>query len=187
MTDRIDDAQALWQEQPRGEATMSLEEIRERARRMERRVARRNLREYVAAVVVVPTFGYALWVVPSGIARIGAALIIAATLFVVRELHVRGAAAALPAGLALQGALDFHRTQLTRQRDLLREVWSWYILPFVPGMLLMLIGFGVAHPERIRFIVAYAVALAGLMIGLHLLNRRAATGIQRRLDELPRL
>jgi hypothetical protein len=87
----------------------------------------------------------------------------------------------------LQGALDFHRTQLTRQRDLLREVWSWYILPFVPGMLLMLIGFGVAHPERIRFIVAYAVALAGLMIGLHLLNRRAATGIQRRLDELPRL
>jgi hypothetical protein len=51
MTDQSHerDLQALWQSQSRGEATISLDEIRSRARRLERIVARRNLREYVAA------------------------------------------------------------------------------------------------------------------------------------------
>ena len=54
MTDSPQDpAQTLWQSQSRGVPAMSLEQVREKARQLERRVARRNLREYIAAVVVV--------------------------------------------------------------------------------------------------------------------------------------
>ncbi len=153
---------------------ISLDEIRESARYMERRIARRNLREYAAAAFVVASFGLAVWVVPSGVVRIGAALIIAATIFVVREIHLRGTATALPADLGSKSALVFHRAQLERQRDLLRSVWAWALLPFVPGMLLMLTGTVLAHPEWIWRVVVYAIMFTGLLIGLHVLNRRAA-------------
>src|SRR6185295_13842227 len=66
--------QALWQSQPRGEHAMSVEEVREGARRLERRVARRNRREYIAAVVVVIGYGWILWRIPFATARIGAGL-----------------------------------------------------------------------------------------------------------------
>jgi hypothetical protein len=179
-----DDAQALWQSQPRGDAVISLEEIRERARRMERRVARRNLREYAAAPFVLAAYGLTLWAGRSGVVRIGAGLVMAATIFVLYQIRLRGTAASLPADLALRSALEFHRSQLVRQRDLLRSVWSWALLPFVPGMLLMLIGASLARPEWMRLIIAYAISFASLMIGLHILNRRAAARIQHLLDRL---
>jgi hypothetical protein len=81
MTDSPQDpAQALWQSQSPSAPPMSLEQVREEARGLERRIARRNLREYVAAVGVVFAFGWALWSGPSAAARIGAGLIIAAAL-----------------------------------------------------------------------------------------------------------
>jgi hypothetical protein len=52
----------------------------EKAGRLERRVARRNLREYMAAVVVVFACGWTLWSGPSASARISAGLIIAGDL-----------------------------------------------------------------------------------------------------------
>src|SRR5713226_3212172 len=66
MTDSPPDGtlQALWQSQPSSERAMSIEEVREQARRLERRVARRNRREYIAAVVVVFGYGWILWRVP---------------------------------------------------------------------------------------------------------------------------
>jgi hypothetical protein len=179
------DAQALWQSQPRGEPVISLEEIRARARRMERRVARRNVREYVALPIVVAAFGSVIWVGPTSSMRVGAGLIIAAAVFVVYRIHRRGTATSLPADLASNSALHFHRAQLEGQRDLLRSVWSWALLPFVPGILLMLIGASIARPEWMRLIVAYGISFAGLMIGLHVLNRGAAARIQHLLDRLP--
>ena len=42
--------------------------------------------------------------------------------------------------------LEFHRSELVRQRDLLRSVWWWYLLPFVPGMLLIPVGSSLDDP-----------------------------------------
>src|SRR6058998_1611847 len=81
-------------------AHVELEEIRERARRPERRVARRNQREYIAAVVVVFGYGLILWRVPFATARIGAGLIIAATIFICYRLHVHGSAESLRTDVA---------------------------------------------------------------------------------------
>ena len=185
MTDQSHDGdlQALWQSQSRGEAVISLDEIRSRARRLERIVARRNLREYVAAAIVIPVFGLTMWVGP-GTIRIGAGLIIAATVFFVYHLHARGAAKSPPADLALRASLDFHRVQLERQRDLLRSVWSWALLPFVPGFLVLQIGLALALPARTARFIVIGVVFLVLLVGLHALNRRAAARIQQRLDRL---
>jgi hypothetical protein len=186
MTDHSHDVdlQALWQSQSGGEVTISLDEIRSRSRRLERIVARRNLREYVAAVIVTPLFGWTMWVGPSGTIRIGAALNIAAILFVVLQLYVRGSVMSLPADLALSSSLEFYRKQLERQRDLLRSVWSWALLPFVPGFLVLQIGLALALPARTARFIGISVVFLVLLVGLHALNRHVAARIQQRLDRL---
>src|SRR5450432_437693 len=116
----------LWQSQKVEHVQMSLEEIRRRAEKFQRRIRNRNLREYSGAIVVLGAFGYYLWKFPE--LRLGSALIIAATFYVVYQLHARGAAKAVPAPLGLGTSLDFHRRELERQRDLIRDVWKWYLL-----------------------------------------------------------
>jgi hypothetical protein len=74
--------------------------------------------------------------------------------------------------------------QLERQRDLLRSVWSWYLLPFVPALLVLQIGLALAHPEKMSRIVTFGVLLVAFMAGVYELNRRAAAGVQRRIDHL---
>ena len=176
--------QALWQSQPPREHAMSIEDVREHARRLERRVARRNRREYVAAVVVVIGYGLILWRIPIATARIGAGLIIAATIFVCYRIHVHGSAASFRTDWRMKSSLDFLRVQLERQRDLLHSVWRWYILPFAPGFLVLLIGQALAQPASVPFVVAYGALASCLGVGLHALNRRAAARIQRALDRL---
>jgi hypothetical protein len=176
--------QALWQSQPPTERAMSIEEVQEKARRLERRIARRNRLEYIAAVVVMFGYGWILWRVPFATARIGAGLIIAATIFTCYRLHVHGSTASLRTDLGVKTSLEFYRVQLERQRDLLHSVWRWCLLPFIPGFLVLLIGQALAQPARVAFVVAYGVLALCLGVGLHALNRRAAARIQRALDRL---
>ena len=84
------------------------------------------------------------------------------------------------------GDVAFHGLLVTpeRQRDLLRSVWSWYLLPFVPGLLFLHVGFMQAQSaSTARFIVLGGVAAAA-MAGIHFLNRYAASRIQERIDRL---
>src|SRR5207244_12916710 len=110
------------------EPARSMEHVQEGARRLERRVARRNRREYIAAVVVVVGYGLILWRAPFATARIGAGLIIAATIFICYRLHMYGSADSLRTDVGMKSSLDFYRAQLERQRDLLHSVWRWALL-----------------------------------------------------------
>ena len=75
-----DDPAALWQTQGE-EAPMSLEDVRLKAQKFEKRITRRNLREYVAAPITVAVFGIAIWKAPApeaNVLRAGCGLLIAA-------------------------------------------------------------------------------------------------------------
>ncbi|MEQ1812619.1 MAG: hypothetical protein ABL889_22020, partial [Terricaulis sp.] len=103
--------------------------------------------------------------IPEPIIRVGAGLIIAGALYVCWKLHELGRAATrgeLDAGA--QSWAAFHRAELTRQRDALRTVWSWYLAPFVPGMLVFLAGVSFAPDNPAPFPVRLGVFLAGLGI-----------------------
>ena len=178
------DLQALWQSQSPDRSAITLNEIRQMAQRLEHRVAWRNGREYIVAAIVVAVFGWQMFKFPSALLRIGAGLIIAAVIAVVYMLHLWGTAQTLPSDLALTSALEFHRAQLEKQRDLLRSVWWWYLLPFVPGVVVMVIGRALAQPERMAQIIAWSVGMIVIMVGGYVLNQRAAARIQRRIDGL---
>jgi hypothetical protein len=181
------DLQALWQSQRPGKdvgSAIALNLIHELAEGFERRITRRNVREYVAAAVVVAVFGWQMFTPSPLLLRIGAGMSIAAAIAVAYMIHRWGTARTLPSNLALTSALDFHRVELERQRDLLRSVWLWYLLPFAPGILVLEVGQALARPERTSRIIALSVAMFLLAVGIYAWNLRAAARIQRRIDRL---
>lgn len=184
----------VWKNQPVERVEISLEEIRRKAQKLEKRVLWRNLREYAASAIVIASFGYYIWKFPAPMIRFGCVLVIAGTLFVVYALHKRGAARTAPAELAFRTCVDFHRKELERQRDLLHSVWWWYLLPFVPGLTVFLLGLfrwtmeqpnAPAHTGVI--VVTFALTAVGcaiLFVGVGKLNGWAARKLQREIDAL---
>jgi hypothetical protein len=192
--DAVDDAKSVWKNQSVEPVMVSLAELRKKAKKFERRVFWRNLREYAASVIVIACFGFYIWKFQDPLARFGSVLVIAGVLFVVFTLHKRGAARSLPVELTFRDCLEFHRKELERQRDLLLSVWTWYLLPLVPGLAVFLLGIyewqmkrpsGPAHAHFIMIKFAFtAVVCPVVFIGIGLLNQWAARKLQRKIDAL---
>jgi hypothetical protein len=193
--DAGDNAKSIWKNQHVEPVHVSLTELRKKAKKFERRVFWRNLREYAASVIVVAGFGFYIWKFPAPMARFGCVLVIAGVLFVVHTLHKRGSSRSLPAELTLCDCLEFHRKELERQRDLLRSVWTWYLLPLVPGLLVFLLGIYQWQMKRpgaqTRFITIHlgftAVVCAVVFIAVGQLNQWGARKLQQKIDALNNL
>ena len=183
------DPQTLWQSQPREYDPMTLAEIREKARKFQAKLRRRNTIEYVACVVVILLFLPGLLHSGSWMMQAGCGLNMAAAVFVGWQLHVRGSARAAPDGD--HAMVDFHRRELIRQRDALRSVGVWYLAPMIPGMVLLMLGrwFQSHAPGRSIAVDHLAIALSGAIAalvfsGIWLLNQRGADRLQRLIEEL---
>ncbi len=182
------DIRNLWRNQPLEETKpISFEELRIRAKKMDRRIRRRNCIEYIAAAFVVVAFSSSIYVFETPLMRLGSALCIAATLYVVWQLRVRGSARTLPQGEVPLTWLDSHRRQLERQRDALASVWKWYLAPFVPGMSIFLAGRAIEDPPGNWVSVPKtSAAVVFLFAFVAWLNHRGSRKLQRELDELDR-
>ncbi len=181
----------LWQSQKTEGVPMSVEQIRMSAGKFQRKVGRRNVREYVAALVVTVFFAYDFVRADDLLVRIGFALVIAGTAFVVWQLHAQGSARKLPEDAVLTSFIDFQRRELIRQRDLLRSVWRWYLGPLIPGLVVLIASFGRANPGHLKhpglMVAIYAIAVGAVFVGIAKLNGRAARRLQRQIDRLDEL
>lgn len=187
----------LWQQNSGQPPHFTPEELRARTSRFERTIRRRNLREYIAAAFVLGVFLYYAWIFPTLLLRVGCGLLIAGTAYVISQLHRRASARPAPANMGLQNCLGFQRSELARQRDALNAVWSWYLLPFLPGMAVFLLGLfqftkNVTEAAGRPFHVAAALAgfsivvvcITAVFILIGVLNYRAANRLQTQIDEL---
>lgn len=176
------DPRNLWQSQEDERMIMTLEDVRRRAGRLQRRVYWRNLREYVCGAIVIAAFGASLWRF-RGWQLVPSLLLIAGTIYVMFQIHRRGSTRSLPADADLQASLDFHIRELERQRDALRTVVLWYLLPFMPGFIAEIV---VSAVERgvTRPLIAFCIALPLMFIGIWKLNEFGARKLDRRIREL---
>jgi len=178
----------IWQSQPTEGVRMSVAEVQARAGKFQRRILRRNMREYVAAAAMMVFFTYEFWRAEDLLARIGFALIIAGIGYLAWQLHSRGSSSALPKDVGLSSFIDFQRRELVRQRDALRSVWRWYLGPLVPGMAMLIVAFGRANPGHLRHMnliaAIYAAAVGAVFVAIARLNSSAARRLQRQIDEL---
>jgi hypothetical protein len=184
----------VWKSQPVESVEISLAEISRKANKFEKRIWWRNLREYVAGAIVIASFGYYISAFHSLLTRTGCALVIAGMLFVVFALHKRGSTRIAPTDLAFHTCVEFHRNELQRQRDLLRGVRTWYLLPLVPGLFVFeggLLRQALQQPNASSrvgaiitpFVIVLAVS-AIVFVGIGSLNQWAAHKLQREMDAL---
>jgi hypothetical protein len=187
-----DDLQTLWQNQPTDSYKISLADIPQKAARMQRQIYWRNCREYIAAAVLIPILGYIFWAHDALMPRLGLALIIAAIIYAIYQLHRKGSARTIPSEMGSSSCLDFHLQELQRQLNALRNVWSWYLRPFVPGMALYLIGMtipAVISPgsHKLRALLCFsgsALFIASIFYGICKWNQSAAKELQHQIEAL---
>ena len=179
-----DDIRGVWQNQPVENTPMPLEEIRRKARQFEKRINRRNLREYIGAAIGIAAYTFYIFKFHSLVIRAGSVLVIAGVLYVVFQLYKRASPGQLPADLALTASLEFHRRELVRQRDLLRSVWRWYIGPLIPGLAVFSAGIMPHRVGTMVFSVSFFLVVFGLIVWV---NHRAAVRLDRRIAELDNL
>jgi hypothetical protein len=189
-----DSMQSLWQTMPTEPVTVSIEDMRDRSRKFERRIRRRNMIEYVAGAIVVVAFGwYATWPEPATpLWPVANLMIIAAALNVGWNLHRHGAARTASPDASVPDLIAFHRAELIRQRDGLKTVWRWYILPFVPGVVLWFTAMTVGAMARnapasvLASLGGAFVVMLVVFIGVIALNLLGAAHLQRQIDDLDR-
>ena len=95
-----------------------------------------------------------------------------------------------PAIRYFDGTLSWH--ELDRQSDALAKVGRWYLLPFAPGLALMMLAPVVENGPQalLRFSPGAFVSIGVIclvFLGVWWLNRRAAAKLQRAIDELDAL
>ncbi len=186
-----DPAKQAWQASVAIAGAPPLEEVREGADKFYRTIRRRNLIEYVACVIVVVAFTIYVFWLPHVLQKVGSALVVVATFYAGWQLH-RRASAEPPEKAGTMPLLLFSRAQMVRQRDALRSVFWWYLLPFLPGLMLLMSAGGArargaeAGTLTGGGVIAMIVTLA--MFGfLWWINQVAARKLQRHIDEVDAL
>jgi len=179
-------SQELWQSQPVEGIKMSADVIRQRAGKFERRIFWRNIREYASSLVAAVLFAYFFATTHIVLFRVAYALFIAGLAWVVLQLHRQGSARSMPGGMGTLTCLQFFRADLERQRDVVINVWSWYLAPLVPGFVVLTVGSVIARPYPAGLIAAAFLdaVVAVVFVLVWKMNRRAARCLQRMIDEL---
>lgn len=187
MTEQPDNhAQQLWQSQPVEGATMSADAIRLRAGKLERSISRMNLREYIASALAVAAFAYLFATAHNTPFRITWALWTVSMIFLAVQLYRKASPKTMPADMGQSSCLDFFRSELERNRDLLKSVWAWYLGPMVPGFIAYNFAYlmTIHRPHAWIGLAVTDVIFAATFIGVWQLNARAARCLQRSIDEL---
>ena len=164
---------------------MNIDEQIELARQFQKKVRRRNIREYGASAFVVAAFTLYLWLLDDPWLRTGSILIIGGVLYVAYQLHKRGSARRVPAGV---NSLEFHRRELKRQRDALRGIFRWYMLPMFPGIVVFDIALAMIHPwGPVVWLGLQASIAVAVSVFIYKLNQREARKLHREIDQLTEL
>ncbi|MEM7459556.1 MAG: hypothetical protein AAF331_08830 [Pseudomonadota bacterium] len=167
---------------------MSISELSARSGHFRSRIKRRNLIEYLAAALVVGIFGWMAFIVPVPSIKIGAVMIAMAAVYISWQLN--RVASVSEDDAPEENLAHAHRRALVRQRDALRSVWRWYLLPFVPGMLVFVLGTSVETGETLPIWAVISTSLVSLgfvsavFAGVWAMNAFAARKLDREITAL---
>jgi hypothetical protein len=83
--------------------------------------------------------------------------------------------------MSWQFYLNFHRSELERQQTLLKRIWTWYLCPFVPGLIVLSASSMIANPYPQVLPLIFVI---GVFWGIAKLNKRAAQRLQHEIEAL---
>ena len=138
-----DELRDLWCSQPqpqrKGEDMLAL--VIERTRTLDRRVAARNALEIAASVLVVAGFAFAATRAPSGLEKLGMAMVAASGAWIAWYVWRNGTAPAAPdRDTDLHSYENLLLDNYNHQIRLLKNVKYWYVMPPYVGLLVAWVG-----------------------------------------------
>ena len=186
------DPKALWKGQAMTPQTLTTELLETRSRQLDDRIGKRNRWEYLAGLIAgVVTLALGLFVLLSGpldppaiLAGAGFLLLTAGAGIATLQLHRRTGG-----GTSIDGAtaiLASYRAELVRQRDALRSVLLWYVLPFIPGFLLIYSSVLFAPGGLVWGALIPAGITIAFLAWVYHANRKAADCIDTEIADLDR-
>ncbi len=141
---------------------MTTNDIHTRATRLQAQVRGRNYLEYACSALVVLAMGWMASLVPEPIVRIGALLIALGAIFVSCQLFIRTRIHAPKRNQPSEIGVAEYRAELERQRVALLSVWRWYLLPFVPGIVVFVLGVAFAPSAGMPILAGISLSVTGL-------------------------
>jgi hypothetical protein len=176
----------LWRNQPLEPVGISVDDLRRKAHLLEAKM-RRGFR-VMAVLMILSAAGYAwfLYFFPRTVHRIGASLTLAGYLYCAYQLYKRGSLGKAPPDAASATGATY-RAELGRQRGFCLDAWRTFLLPFVPGPAVFIMGFLVPEQGVVKAVVlTAALILSPFVLAVPMLRRKART-LQREIDELDSL
>ncbi|WP_326915096.1 hypothetical protein [Sphingopyxis chilensis] len=187
MTDFPEDKElhALWHGSQPAFEPLALDEIKRQAGRFGDAIRRRNRREYIATALVVAVFALYTAIFTEPLIKIGSLLVIAGALVVAWQL-VRRTSRPDPDAEA-EDISGYYRARLVREEHMLARVGRWYLAPFIPGLLVFLLGQAKASGMGGSLVFLLVVSFQLLVFGgVWMLNRRAAAMLRARIARIDR-
>jgi hypothetical protein len=155
--------------------------------RLFERMSRRGYRiEAGTGVALAGFFIFPLVNAPNWVMRIGWALGAAYARYVA-AIVTRIQAPPMAEGLEFEAALAHYRGELERRCHQVQTLWRWYLLPMVPGMLLITLGATIEAAKKGRPLWPALIMVAlmgGLGIVIHLSSQGWARTLRIRIDAL---
>ena len=137
---------------------------------MEKRIRRRDSREILVCICMIPLFGWWLITIPQLFAKIGSAIIIAACLLVIfRLIRARRVNIKEDAASEIRHNLAISLQLIRQQIKLLDTLLWWYLLPFFTGI----IFFYSSLTNSILSKAIYSVIVVTVYGYIYYLNKKA--------------
>ena len=160
---------------------MQPNEIRTKAERLDRKNRRWRLITALLFILLLVREAWQVWLPQEMLERAGDLLTIAALVYVAYRFR-KHYLAATPVALGRTNGVEFYRAELVRQRNLSKDSWG-YLLPFVPGVALSLLGRGIEDRRTGEVVVLVAFGVA-LFLGIAWWNAHTARKLQNEVDAL---
>ena len=181
----FDDLQSKWQSHDHGtrltvDANLLLKELQRNHRTLTNSLFYRDLREVVAAVFVMFAFGvmavrlneWTLWLCSFGGTFVGAYFVVDRWNQSRRHPHPTTDA-------TLQECIEASLVQVNHQIWLLKNIFWWYQLPLIPGMVAFLCAVAWklrdTGPVGLLLVLLVGILCALVFWGVYLLNQRGVT------------
>ncbi len=149
--------------------TRLLFDLQSETQRLENGLLARDRREIMVALLMIPVMLTTAWLIPFTVSKIAMVLTAVWCLTVVYTLRNVKKKRVTENSLPIKEYLKKYRSYVAAERDLLKNVLYWYVLPPTILALLFLSGFPVDY-LRLTFSVCVVV---GIGIFVYVLNQRA--------------
>jgi len=177
-----DELKLLWQQQPLRDPAPSpaqvMSAMQKQTTQLRGTLLARDVRELAACVFVGVVFGIYYFLERAPVSRVGALITVAGVMFIAwKILYARRATPAAKPDATLVESLRAELHSVRTQSQLLRSVWSWYLLPLAVGVLVFVWGlqfggsgfsFGV-----IVFKIVFTLFSLAYDVRIYRLNQRA--------------